>query len=123
MLNAASRRGDAAAARRPAALDCPVALGVSLAFLAQLATGCASQEQTGAAIGAATGAAVGAVTGAAADKNNRGRGAAIGAGAGALVGGAVGWAVGTYQVKQVRAREAAASSSGYSPQQGVVTKI
>ena len=76
---------------------------VSLAVLA----GCTTDPFTGerqvskTAIGGAIGAATGAAIGAIADKENRGRGAAIGAGVGVIAGGGVGLYM-DYQEKKLR---------------------
>jgi outer membrane protein OmpA-like peptidoglycan-associated protein len=78
---------------------------VSLAMLAGCTTDPFTGEQqisktaVGGLIGAASGAAIGAI----ADKENRGRGAAIGAGVGVLAGGAVGGYM-DYQEKKLRER-------------------
>jgi hypothetical protein len=96
-----------------------------LIVLIQTIAGCGTmtEQQTSSAVGGAVGAGVGAVAGGVLDKKNPGRGAAIGAATGAALGAGAGWAVGEYRVRQVRAREQAAAEAGYTPAQGIVTKI
>jgi hypothetical protein len=96
-----------------------------LVILAQLVGGCASmsEEQKGAGIGSAVGALAGGLAGAALDRQNPGRGAIIGITAGALLGAAAGWGVGAYRAKQIRTRDEAVKTIGYTPRQGVVATI
>lgn len=107
---------------RVAQRSCPT---VCLLLVVQILTGCAgmSEEQKTGTVGAGIGAVVGTVTGALADKKHPAQAALIGGTAGALVGALAGWAVGAYQVSQVKTRDQAAAAVKYTPQQGVVTNI